>query len=113
MRRGDIYRADLNPTRGSEQAGARPVIIVSRDALNKHSPVIIVVPITGAENKSKLYPTHIRLEAGTGGLTKDSIAVTEQVRAIAKTRLKTHIGQLKFEQMSLVSAALKIAMDLP
>jgi mRNA interferase MazF len=113
MRRGDIYQADLNPTQGSEQFGTRPVVIVSRDAINEHSPVIIIVPITGAENKSRLYPTHVQLGAGIGGLAKDSIAVTEQVRAIAKTRLKTNIGQLKLEHMSLISAALKIAMDLP
>jgi mRNA interferase MazF len=113
MRRGDIYLADLNPTQGSEQSGKRPVIIVSRDAINEHSPVVIVVPLTRAENKTKLYPTHVPLKSGTGGLTKDSVAVTEQVRAITKTRLTANIGQLKIEQMSVVSAALKIAMDLP
>jgi mRNA interferase MazF len=113
MRRGDIYQADLNPTQGSEQAGTRPVIIVSRDAINDYSPVVIVVPLTGAENKPRLYPTHVVLKAGTGGLTKDSVAVTEQVRAIAKTRLTTCIGQLRLEHMSIISAALKIAMDLP
>jgi len=113
MRRGDIYHTDLNPTRGSEQSGTRPVVVVSRDAINEHSPVIIIVPITGAENKLRLYPTHVPLGAGMGGLAKDSIAITEQVRAIAKTRLRTNIGHLKHEQMSLISAALKIAMDLP
>jgi mRNA interferase MazF len=112
MRRGDIYLADLNPTQGSEQSGKRPVLIVSRDAINEHSPVVIVVPLTGAENKARLYPTHVALKSGTGGLTKDSIAVTEQVRAITKTRLRAMVGQLKREQMSAVSAALKIAMDL-
>jgi len=113
MRRGDVYLADLNPVQGSEQAGTRPVIIVSRDAINENSPVVIIVPTTGAEHKPKLYPTHILLKAGTGGLTKDSVAKAEQVRAITKTRLRTSIGQLRFEHMSLVSAALKIAMDLP
>ena len=113
MRRGDIYQTDLNPTQGSEQAGTRPVVIVSRDAINEHSPVVIIVPLTGAENRSKFYPTHVRLPAGSGGLIKNSIAVAEQVRAIAKTRLKTNIGHLKFETMSLISTALKIAMDLP
>jgi len=113
MRRGDIYQADLNPTQGSEQAGRKPVIVVSRDAINEHSPVVIVVPVTGAEHVPKLYPTHVALKAGTGGLTKDSVAAAEQVRAIAKTRLKTNLGQLKLEHMSLISAALKIAMDLP
>ena len=113
MRRGDIFQANLNPTQGSEQAGTRPVIIVSRDAINDHSPVVIVVPITGAENKSKIYPTHVLLTAGTGGLSKDSLAIAEQVRAITKTRLKVNIGHLKLEHMSLISTALKIAMDLP
>ena len=113
MRRGDIYLADLNPTQGSEQSGKRPVIIVSRDAINEHSPVVIVVPITGAENKRKLYPTHVSLKSGTAGLTKDSIAVTEQVRAITKTRLTAIVGQLELDRMRVVSAALKIAMDLP
>jgi mRNA interferase MazF len=113
MRRGDIYQADLNPVQGSEQCGTRPVIIVSRDAINENSPVVIVVPTTGAENKSKLYPTHILLRAGTGGLTKDSIVLTEQVRAITKARLRVNMGQLRLEHMSLISAALKIAMDLP
>jgi mRNA interferase MazF len=113
MRRGDVYQADLNPVQGSEQAGTRPVIIVSRDAINENSPVIIVVPLTGAENKSKLYPTHILLNAGTGGLTKDSIALAEQVRAITKTRLRVNVGQLRHDHMRLISTALKIAMDLP
>lgn len=113
MRRGDIYQANLNPTQGSEQAGTRPVIIVSRDAINEHSPVVIVVPVTGAENRARMYPTHILLKAGEGGLTKDSIAVAEQVRAITKSRLTTNLGHLKLEHMSLISAALKIAMDLP
>ena len=113
MRRGDVYQADLYPVKGSEQRGTRPVIVVSRDAINDNSPIVIVVPITGAENKSKLYPTHTLLKAGTGGLTKDSIAIAEQVRAITKTRLRVNMGQLRFEQMSQISTALKIAMDLP
>jgi mRNA interferase MazF len=75
--------------------------------------VVIIVPTTGAEHKPKLYPTHILLKTGTGGLTKDSVAIAEQVRAIAKARLQTNIGQLRLEHMSLISAALKIAMDLP
>ena len=112
MRRGDVYLADLNPVQGSEQAGTRPVIIVSRDALNESSPVVIVVPTTGAEHKPKLYPSHVPLKAGTGGLAKDSIAIAEQVRAITKVRLQRNIGQLRLEHMSLISVALKIAMDL-
>ncbi|HUM68478.1 MAG TPA: type II toxin-antitoxin system PemK/MazF family toxin, partial [Chloroflexota bacterium] len=46
MRRGDVFDARLNPTEGSEQAGVRPVVVVSRDAINQYSSVIVVVPVT-------------------------------------------------------------------
>ncbi len=46
MLRGDLYQASLNPVEGSEQGGSRPVLIVSRDAINKYSSVVIVVPLT-------------------------------------------------------------------
>ena len=46
MKRGDIYDARLNPTEGSEQAGTRPVVIVSRNAINRYSPVVVIVPLT-------------------------------------------------------------------
>jgi mRNA interferase MazF len=47
MNRGEIYQAELSPTQGSEQSGTRPVIIVSRDALNAVSTVVVVVPVAG------------------------------------------------------------------
>jgi mRNA interferase MazF len=54
MRRGDIFDARLNPSAGSEQAGIRPVVIVSRDAINKNSSVIVVVPLTKAANVKRI-----------------------------------------------------------
>lgn len=113
MQRGDVYQADLNPSRDSEQAGTRPVIVVSRDAINENSPVVVVVPLTGAENKRKIYPSQVLLKAGTGGLAKDSVVLGEQIRAISKSRLSTQLGHLKLEQMGMISSALKITLDLP
>jgi mRNA interferase MazF len=113
MQRGDIVQAALDPAQGSEQAGLRPVIIVSRDAINKSSPVIIAIPLTGLENCPRIYPSQVVIKAGSGGLTKDSVALGEQVRAIAKKRLGRHLGRLSPEAMTKISAALKIAMDLP
>ena len=55
MMRGDVYDARLSPTEGSEQAGMRPVIIVSRNAINQYSPVIVVVPLTDAANLKRTY----------------------------------------------------------
>jgi mRNA interferase MazF len=112
MIRGEVYQADLEPIAGSEQGGKRPVLIVSRNAINANAPIVIVVPITGRENKRRLYPTHVELAAGEGGLSKDSVALCEQVRAISKTRLTKRIGQVSAQRMSVVDAALKISLDL-
>lgn len=112
VQRGDIYRADLHPTEGSEQDGVRPVLVVSRDAINRNSPVVVIVPFTDASNKTKIYPSHVRIKCGTGGLKMDSIAVCEQVRAISKTRLKSSVGTLDRADMASVEAALKITLDL-
>lgn len=73
MKRGDVYDARPSPTEGSEQAGLRPVVIVSRDAININSPVIVVVPITKAANVTRSYPNNVAVEQGDGGLTLDSV----------------------------------------
>lgn len=112
MRRGDVYEARLSPTEGSEQAGTRPVIIVSRDAINRYSPVIVVVPLTKATNVRRDYPSNVRLTRGEGGLTVDSVALGGQVRAIAKSRLLRYRGHLSAETMRQVNGALRITLDL-
>jgi len=112
MFRGEVYQANLDPIAGSEQGGTRPVLIVSRDALNVNAPIVIVVPLTGRENKRRFYPTHVELTAGESGLTKNSVVLCEQVRAISKDRLTKKIGQVSPQRMSFVDAALKISMDL-
>ena len=111
--RGDVFRANLEPHEGSEQGGTRPVVVISRDALNNTSTVVVVVPITDAANKKKIYPSHVRVAAGKGGLTIDSIVVCEQIRAISKTRLKQHLGKLDKPIVTNIEAALKITLDLP
>jgi mRNA interferase MazF len=111
--RGDVFMANLEPHEGSEQGGTRPVVIVSRDALNRFSPVVVICSITDAANKSKIYPSHVRVSAGTAGLQMDSIIICEQVRAINKTRLKKHLGKFDKAVMTSIEAALKITLDLP
>ncbi len=112
MVRGDVYWAVLDPTQGSEQSGTRPVIIVSRDALNRNSPVVVIVPLTDRGNKSTLYPSHVEIKSGEGGITLDSVALCEQVRSVARSRLKQQIGRLPTQRMADVIAALKITLDI-
>ncbi len=113
MFRGELYQANLDPVSGSEQGGMRSVLIVSRDALNANAPIVIVVPLTSRENKKRLYPAHVELPAGEASLSKDSIALCEQVRAISKSRLTKRIGQISSQRMALVDGKLMIALDLP
>lgn len=112
MIRGDVYWAVLDPTEGSEQAGTRPVIIVSRDALNRNSPIVVVVPLTDRKNKGTLYPSHAEIKCGEGGVAMDSVALCEQVRSVSKGRLKNQIGHLPAPRMADVITALKITLDL-
>lgn len=110
--RGDVFMANLDPGEGSEQRGTRPVVVVSRDAINQFSPVVVVAPITDAANKKKVYPSHVRVLAGAGGLSKDSIVICEQVRAINKTRLRRHLGKFDKATLASIEAALKVTLDL-
>ena len=113
MRRGDVYLARLDPTEGSEQAGTRPIVVVSRNAINQASPIFVAIPCTRHRPERRLYPSQVLLRAPEGGLTADSIALGEQVRAVAKTRLVRQLGSLSSESLRLLDRALLIALDLP
>ena len=110
IKKGDVYYASLNPIVGSEQDGERPVVVVQNNLANKHSPTIIVVPITTVLKRMEL-PTHIPISKNRF-LKKDSMILVEQIRAIDKKRLKAYLGHLKPEQMKLVDSAIVNAVDL-
>ena len=85
IRRGDIYYAELNPVVGSEQGGTRPVLIISNNMGNRHSPTVIIAAITSrVQTKSKL-PTHTAVN-DFEGLDKDSVVLLEQIRTVDKKR---------------------------
>ncbi len=109
--RGDLFLAELNPSRGSEQAGVRPVVVVSRDAIHRRSSVIVCVPLTDRARVKAPYPTHCVLSTSEG-LKKESIALCEQVRAISSDRLMQRLGRLSSEAMRSIDVRLRIALDL-
>lgn len=111
MNRGDVYLARLDPVEGSEQGGTRPVLIVSRDSLNVYRAHVIAVPFTRTVLARPL-PTHVTVPAGVGGLQFDSVARTEHVRVLAKSRLTTIWGSLDRGTMNQIGSALRIALDL-
>ena len=108
--RGDVFRADLSPVRGSEQGGARPVLVIQNNLGNLHSPTVIIAPITSKLKKNKL-PTHVSLPSGNG-LPARSMVLLEQIRTIDKGRLLEYITALDDAVMREVNYAVEISLDL-
>lgn len=111
IKRGDIYYADLSPVVGSEQGGVRPVLIVQNDIGNKFSPTVIAAAITSQQTKANL-PTHIKLDADSSGLSKDSMVLLEQVRTLDKKRLKDRMGSIDDYSMNMIDRALSVSFGL-
>jgi mRNA interferase MazF len=110
-RRGDIFWADLDPVKGSEQGKTRPVLIIQNDAGNERSPVTIVACIT-SNLARKDYPTNVCILAKETGLEADSVVLLNQIRTIDKTRLKSKTGHVPVHKMLEVDEALKISLNL-
>lgn len=111
VKRGEVWKADLAPTRGSEQSGVRPVVIVQTDRANPQSPHTIIVPST-TRIRQRLLPSHALVPAGEGGLTQDSVALCEQIRVIDCSRLLSRLGDLSAARMQQISDALRIILEL-
>jgi mRNA interferase MazF len=73
IQRGEIYFVDLNPTKGREQAGNRPVLVLSNDTINKLPLVVIVVVGTKGENISRDYLTNVRISSSDSGLSMETV----------------------------------------
>jgi mRNA interferase MazF len=109
-RRGEIWLANLNPTRGREQAGRRPVLIISVNAFNAGpADLAIVLPITSTLRD---IPLHVVIRAGQGGIRHDSAILCEAIRSISKDRLISKWGLLAPELVAEVEDRLRILLDL-
>ncbi len=92
-RRGEIWLAILDPTRGSEQAGTRPVLVFQNDLVNRFTTTVLAIPLTTNLRRASL-PSCVRISKGEGGLTSDSIALCHQLRVLDKTRLQRKLGTI-------------------
>lgn len=111
IKRGDIFYADLNPVVGSEQGGTRPVLIISNNIGNRHSPTVIVAAITSRVHTKAKLPTHTAVN-DFEGLDKDSIILLEQIRTIDKQRLREYLGTLDRRFIDSADKALAISIGL-
>ncbi len=97
--RGEILWADLSPTRGREQTGLRPVLILSHDVFNERSGTVIAIAITSQPQRAG-FP--LTLELKTGDLPKRSWAKISQVRTLSTERIGKLIGNLSQEELAQV-----------
>ena len=97
--RGDIRWADLNPVRGHEQAGQRPVLVLSHDVFNEKSGTVIAVAMTSQEPRAG-YP--LTLESHAVGLTKRSWVEISQVRTLSTDHIGKRIGRASDEELAKV-----------
>jgi mRNA interferase MazF len=108
--RGEVWTIDLNPTRGHEQAGTRPALVVSVDAFNQGpADLIVVLPIT---SQSKGIPFHVEIKPPEGGLSLRSFVKCEDVRSISKLRMKRRLGIVTPSTMTQVEDRLRILLAL-
>jgi mRNA interferase MazF len=110
IERGQIYFVDLDPVIGSEQGGNRPVLVLQNNIGNRHSPTVIIAPIT-SKPKSYYLPTHVLLPNELG-LPQNSMVLLEQVRTIDKSRLAYLVGCATEEVMCRIDRALGISVGL-
>lgn len=94
--RGEIRWANLNPTRGQEQAGHRPVLILSQDVFNERSGTVIAVALTSQEPRAG-FPLTLKL--GDPRLPKRSWAKISQIRTLAVERVGRRVGRASPEEL--------------
>ena len=109
LHRGDVAWADLPPSRGREQDGRRPVLVVaSHGYLETVTHLVVILPVTTVDRG---WPNHVRLR-GRPGMDRPSWAMTEQVRTVARDRLAAPIGLVDDATLAEVDTYLRDALGL-
>lgn len=111
--RWDLCWAGLDPTRGHEQAGRRPVLIVSHTEITQAIGLAAVLPLSTWREGRKVYPTEVRLAAGVGGLPSASLVLAHQVRTVSAERLSVPFGRIESPELQArIEKALALWLDL-
>ncbi|MFM6964324.1 MAG: type II toxin-antitoxin system PemK/MazF family toxin [Sphingomonadales bacterium] len=105
MKQGEIWMANLDPIKGSEQAGFRPILVFSGNLFNTHTPLIIGLPLS---TKIKNYRGNLVLEPDLeNGLKKRSEVYTFHIRSISKERFVEKIGRIDDKKLKELRKSLQ------
>jgi len=110
VRRGQVFWADFSPSRGSEQSGRRPALVIQNDVGNRYSPNTVVAAMT-TKVGDREYPTEVRLADDTFG--KPSVVLCSQLLTISQDRLVgTPVAMLDSRTMARIDVALRLSLAL-
>ena len=87
VKKWDVYFLNLDPIKGSEQRGTRPVLVISNDAVNQFLTVFTCIPFSSVKPGDKIYPTEVLLTTAESGLPKDSVLMLQQIRTVSQERI--------------------------
>lgn len=108
--RGEIWLAALDPTRGHEQAGKRPCLVISVDPFNKSAAgLVVILPLT---TRFRGIPSHVEVNPPEGGLRVRSFIKCEDVRSITVERLEASWGIVSPGTIDLVEDRLRLLLGL-
>ncbi len=111
VNRGEVWLANLNPTRGSEQAGIRPVILFQNDVVSRFTTTVLAIPLTTNLRRAAL-PSCVRIAQGEGGLMSDSVALCHQLRVLDKTRLQRKLGTISEATLTALESRVLFTMGI-
>lgn len=113
IRRGEIYFLNLNPVRGREQAGERPVLVLSIDAINRLPLVVTVVIGTKGENVSRDYPSNVRISSADSGLPIETVFLCFQLRSLDPGRFPAApAGSVSGTLLEQIESAVRYCLGL-
>ena len=113
IQRGEIYFVDLDPVQGREQAGTRPVLVISSDEINRRPLVVTGVVGTKGSNIKKDFPSNVRVSTEESGLPMETVFLCFQIRSLDPSRFpKTPAGRLSEQIMEQVERTVRYCLDL-
>ena len=111
MKRGTVVLVSLDPTKGHEQRGARPCVVVTNAAVSadQRFPMLAVIPLTGTPGDGALYPS---LLPGSSGLRQPSWALIDQVRSVDKRRVIKVFGEVGPSELAEIDDGMRLFLGL-
>jgi mRNA interferase MazF len=111
VHRGEIWWAELDPIRGSEQAGVRSVLIFQNDTISRFTTTTLAIPLTTSLRRA-LLPSCVLIPQGEGGLQSTSVALCHQMRVLDKVRLRSKIGQIGSQRLAEIETYLLFTLGM-